>query len=350
MALKDIVDVQITRQTAALTRVGFGTLAFVYDVSVAPASRILEFGSAAEIAESTDLTSTAIDALSAAFTGDTTPDKVKAIYRLQGQVDPGDDEDYTDALSAAEAVDEDWYCVTIQSRSSGDIQEVAQWVEARQKIFIAATSESAVIDPLEDTDVGSILAAASYARTALIYSVDAGSTWPDTAWAGPLLPLDPGSVTWAFKRVAGTAGEKFPSSAITALEAKRVTRLETIQGLTRTIGGYTADSGAYIDVIRGLDWLRQRLAEDIFLKLANSAKIPYTNAGIAIIESAVRARLQDAIDNDVLADDENLTVTVPLASETDQNDRANRILRDVNFTARLAGAIHKVIVRGVATV
>jgi hypothetical protein len=43
-------------------------------------------------------------------------------------------------------------------------------------------------------------------------------------------------------------------------------------------------------------------------------------------------------------------VTVPDVADTDPTDRANRLLRDVRFTARLAGAIHKVIVRGVAIV
>ena len=40
------------------------------------------------------------------------------------------------------------------------------------------------------------------------------------------------------------------------------------------------------------------------------------NAGIAIIEMAVLARLQDAINRNVLADDENLTVSVPDVADT----------------------------------
>jgi hypothetical protein len=352
MALKDIVDVQIVRLTAALTRVGFGTLAFVYDTETAPISgaRVLEFGDAEEVAESDDLTTTAKAALSAAFSGDLRPTRVKAIYRLVEQVDPADNENYAEVLSAADSYDPDWYAVTIESRDAVNILSVAEWVEARDKIFIAASSDAGILDPAEDEDIGSELASLSYARTGLIYSADAGSAWPDTAWAGPILPYDPGSVTWAFKRVAGVAGEAFSASAITALENKRVTRVETIQGLTRTIGGYTADAGAYFDIIRGLDWLKQRLAEDIFMRLVNSPKIPYTNTGIAMVESVVRARLQNAVGLNVIADDENLTVTVPDVADTDPTDRANRLLRDVRFTARLAGAIHKVIVRGVAIV
>lgn len=350
MALRDIVDVQITRQTAALTRVGFGTLAFVYDRDEVPSARILSFGSAEEVANSADLTTNAKAALTAAFSGDTRPTRVKAIYRLSDQNDPDDNENYEEVLSIAEELDSDWYCVTVESRDPVNINAVATWVEARDKIFIAATQDAGVLDPLNDTDIGSVLAAASFARTALIYAAQANTQWPDTAWAGPLLALDPGSITWAFKRVAGVTGTVFPASAITALEAKRVTRIETIQGLTRTIGGYTSDAGAFIDIIHGLDWLKQRLAEDIFTRLVNSPKIPYTNAGIAMVEAVIRARLSDAIEKNVLADDENLAVTVPDVADTDEIDRANRLLRDVYFTARLAGAVHKVIVRGTASV
>lgn len=350
MALKDIVDVQITRQSAALTRVGFGTLAFVYDTTTVPSARVLEFGDADEVADSGDLTATAKAALTAAFNGDLTPTSVKAIYRLTGQVDPEDDETFVDALNAASALDSDWYAITIQSRVLGDVLAVAAWTEARDKIFIAASSDSGIIDPLSTGDIASQLLALSYSRTGMIYTADAASTWPDLSWAGGVIPYDPGSVTWAFKRVSGSAGEAFTAAEVTALEAKRVTRLETIQGLTRTIGGYTFDAGAFIDLIQSIDWLKQRMAEDIFIALVNATKIPYTDEGIAIIEEKVRNRLSDAIARNIIADDENLTVTVPEATNTDPIDRANRLLRDVKFTARLAGAIHKVIVRGVATV
>lgn len=349
MALRDIVDVQITRQTSAITRVGFGTLAFVYDTDTAPGVRVQSFVNADEV-DASSLPDAAKAALTAAFSGDLRPPVVKAIYRLGEQLEPENDESYLDALEAAAEYDNDWYALTIQSRSSSDIATVAPWIEARDKIFIAATADPNVLDPVIDADIASQMLVMSYARTAVIYSSSAETTWPDTGWAGPILPNDPGSVTWAFKRIAGVPGETFVGSEIQALEAKRATRLETIQGLTRTIGGYTSDPGAFIDLIRGLDWLKQRLAEDIFFQLVNSPKIPYTNAGIAVIEGVVRARLSDAIARNVLVDDENLTVTVPDVLDTDPNDRANRLLRDVNFTARLAGAIHKVIVRGTATI
>lgn len=350
MALRDVVDVQISRQTATITRAGFGTLAFVFDAVTAPSARVLAFGSADEVDSSTELTANAKAALTAAFSGDLAPTLVKAIYRLTGQVNPDNDETYSQALTAAQNLDEQWYAFGIESRAEDDILAVAAWAEARTKIFVAASPDADILLANETTDVASRLLAGSFSRTALIYSAEANTKFPDMAWAGGVLPNDPGTVTWAFKRVPGVEGQTFTAAQITALDNKRVSRVENIQSLSRAIGGYTSDPGAFLDIIRGMDWLSQSMAEDVFITLAQSGKIPYTNAGIAIIETAVRARLQIAINRDVLADDEYLTVTTPDISATSSGDRANRILRDVNFTGRLAGAIHRVIIRGVVTV
>lgn len=350
MALRNVVDVQILRQTASITRVGFGTLAFIYDTTTVPSARVLSFGNSDEIDDSTDLTATAKAALASAFSGNLNPVMVKAIYRLTDQAAAEDNESYVEALSAAQTVDEDWYAVTIQSRLDDDILAVAGWVESRKKIFISATASAGVLDPASTTDIGSRLLVANMSRTALLYAASAGTTWPDLAWAGGQLPNDPGSVTWAFKAVRGTAGQTFTSAQISSLEAKRVSRLETILGLSSVIGGFTSEPGAFVDIIRGVDWLAQSMAEDIFTLLVQSPKIPFTNEGIAMVETVIWSRLQIAVNRNVIADNEQLTVTTPDVSETTASDRANRILRDVFFTAQLAGALHRVIVRGTVSV
>ena len=92
--------------------------------------------------------------------------------------------------------------------------------------------------------------------------------------------------------------------------------------------------------------------------LVNNEKVPYTDAGIAIVEGAIRQSLRQGQVNGGIApveyDEEgnkNLgyTVTVPLAANISANQKATRILQDVTFTARLAGAIHVVEIRGQLT-
>lgn len=77
--------------------------------------------------------------------------------------------------------------------------------------------------------------------------------------------------------------------------------------------------------------------------------MPFTERGGAILETELRAALLRAIDAGILADDTEITIEIPKVSEISANDRANRIFKTIRFTARLAGAIHYVEIRGVVT-
>jgi hypothetical protein len=127
------------------------------------------------------------------------------------------------------------------------------------------------------------------------------------AWAGRMLPTDPGSQTWAHKRLIGVESANLSTAQRTNLFAKKGNLLSTIAGLSNTRYG-TMASGEFIDIIRGIDWLVQRMREDIFRAFVNTGKIPYTGAGIAAIENIVRARLRIAQGIGLIAPD---TATVP---------------------------------------
>jgi Protein of unknown function (DUF3383). len=84
--------------------------------------------------------------------------------------------------------------------------------------------------------------------------------------------------------------------------------------------------------------------------MANSKKIPYTAAGATIIESEIRAQLNDGIRVGGLADNPSPVVRVPDVLSVAPNLRAQRIFEGIEFEARLAGAIHFVKIRGTVTV
>lgn len=199
------------------------------------------------------------------------------------------------------------------------------------------------------TDLGQELAALSLDRTALMYSANADAQFPEAAWAGGILPLDPGSVTWAFKTLAGITVDALTATQKAKAIGNNVNVYTTVGGVNLTQNG-TMASGRFIDIRRGVDWLQARMEENIFFQVANLPKIPFTDAGIAIIQNEISAVLQDGIDNNVIADNPEPSITVPRALSVSANDRANRLLPDVKFEARLAGAIHKVIVRGTVSV
>lgn len=92
--------------------------------------------------------------------------------------------------------------------------------------------------------------------------------------------------------------------------------------------------------------------------LINREKLPYTDAGIALVEGVLNKVLKLGQDRGGITpteydDDGNrnlgYTITVPKAANISANKKAQRVLDDVKFTARLAGAIHAVNINGSLT-
>lgn len=257
----------------------------------------------------------------------------------QDHADPGVAADLTAILAA----DSGWYGLVSLFNSTAEILAIAAWTEANGRFFSAQTVDSAVTTAATD-DVASALKTAAYARTALIYSGATGN-FADAAWAGKCLPFDPGSETWKFKTLAGVPATKLTATQVNNLKTKNANYYSTVAGRNITSEGITS-SGEYIDVIRGRDWFTARLQERIFLRLANAKKLPFTDAGIAVVEGEVRAQLEDAMGVGFLARDPAPTVTVPKASAVSAPDKAARHLRGVTFDAVIAGAIHKLTING----
>lgn len=339
MALKDVVDVQISLAVSGLVRVGFGTMLFISEYAAAPHARVIEFSDADEAAADANINAATLLAVQRFFGGDLKSDKVKVGYKLATET-------WAEALTACQDFDPAWYAFALDTATAADITEGAVWAQPRTKLFIAKTVDALVLDPIDTTDIGSTLLAAEYDRTALIYSSVAATDYPDMAWAGGILPENPGSVTWAFKRVPGIAADAFTGSEITALEAKRVTRIENIQGISRTFGGYVSRPAVFIDIRRGIDYVSQRIAEDLLVLLTSVKKVPGDDRGSVMVENVIRSRLLQSMDEDILINDDEWTVFVPLFAERDQTDREARFLDGCTFTANLVGAVHKVSVRG----
>lgn len=86
------------------------------------------------------------------------------------------------------------------------------------------------------------------------------------------------------------------------------------------------------------------MQEQIFFRLINSKKIPYTSSGFSQIESEVRSVLDQATANGGV---DSYTVNVPQVLAIPEMVRAQRVLDHISFEARLAGAVSRVVVRGV---
>ncbi len=262
----------------------------------------------------------------------------------QDHADPGIGTDLANiALENSE-----WYGIVHLYNSKACIDSVTTFAAANKKLFIAQTQDSAVVTTaISGTDdVAEANKSAANRRTAIIYHPKTAA-FADAAWLGKCLPFDPGSETWKFKTLTGVSAVGLTNTHLTNLRAKTCNFYYTVAGRNITAEGLVG-SVEFIDTIRGLDWFEARLGERIMLLLSNATKVPFTDAGIARVEGEVRAQLVDGVDAGFLAP--GFTVTVPKAADVSSLDKAARLLPDIEFTATLAGAIHKVTINGVISV
>lgn len=454
MSLDSIIDIQISRETTAVTRAGFGTLAIIAefqpDKTTTEFDRYRYYGSLSELTDDGWLTSDAVyKAAQIAFAQNPTISRIMVGRKAES----GTDADFATALTAIEAETSDWYgfaimstesrivfnadfvaddsiVVTVDGQASSSVpfntdhattmddivtaieaitgigtvtaediagdtdnrtiditvdesaantltvavtnggsgtaqgtaytsitdtaqseyENAAVWAETQKKIFFICDDNADIYDAGSTTDIAAVTSAANYDRTAVIYHEDAQGdlipSWLETGWAGRLFPLNPGQATWKFKTIAGVSPSSLTTGQVTAVENKNANVYITVGGVNITQQG-TVASGEYIDVIRGVDWLEARIQEAIFTELVNAEKIPYTDGGIQVIKSALDSVLDLAIRRGVLADYES---SAPLASNISTADKLARTLPDITFSGTLAGAIHKVEVRGTVSV
>lgn len=261
------------------------------------------------------------------------------------------------ALAAAQRETDDWYGVSLASRAEADILDAAAWVEANEKLLGVTSADAGIIDAGDTTDIASQLEQQQYFRTHVWYHADAANEWLDAAIAARAFTFYPGQETWALKRLAGIEYDTLTEGQAQAAFAKNANTFEQFRNFAVTQNGKTA-AGEWIDVIRFRDWLVEQIKINVVSAMINAdGKVPYTDPGIQIIVTAMRAALDLGVRRngiappELAADDDtrmipSYTVRFPRSQAVAFNDKANRILRDVGFTARLAGAIHTVQIRG----
>lgn len=253
-------------------------------------------------------------------------------------------------LAAIALADSDWYGLALDSNSKAEVVAAAAWIEANGKLFIAQTGDSDVLDGGSTTDVLSTIKASTYGRTAGLLHLSIAAQWMAAGLAAQRFTAQAGSDTWAYKTIAAVSTHRsLTSTERTAALAKNATIYETNAGVNVTVGGKVA-GGEWIDVVRGLDWLRARLRERVFGVLISSPKVPYTQAGIDTIGEAVKGVLDVAASPAVqLLADGTQSVLVPKVGNVTTTDKQNRTLSNVQWSARLAGAIHLADIAGTVT-
>lgn len=266
-------------------------------------------------------------------------------------------ESVADMMNAITAEDDDFYGWCLTSRTQEDVLAAAEWTEAQIKIFGTSTNEEGALNADSETDTLFKLFNGNYFRTFAFYHAKAATESIEAAIMARCFSILPGGETWANKRLASITADNLTETQFNAVKAKNGNTFERFRNIAITQRGMVA-GGEWIDIIRFRDWLQEEITTNVFNALVNNNKIPYTDEGIAIIENQVRAALDLGTKRGGVAPDEydengdinkGYVITVPRASSISPTQKASRILDDVNFTARVAGAIHAVKIYGSLT-
>lgn len=253
-------------------------------------------------------------------------------------------------LAAIESEDPAWYGLTLALNTEDTIVTAATWCEGRTKVFFPQSMDWNVVDAGESTDVASLLLAGSYTRTCGIWKRGMGGLcWAGAAFLIQVLAPAPGEASPVHVSLATVPVDKLRTGERAALTAKNWTRYTNFGGFNRTFEGKTP-SGRFIDVTRGIDWIKAMIQQDLSTYLYVNPKVPYTTSGLAGVRGVVENAIRRGLATGLVADDTAIVVNVPAIEDTDAADRANRIVRGVTFSFRLAGAAHRFVVSGTVTV
>jgi hypothetical protein len=280
---------------------------------------------------------------------------VPSTMTFTGQAIPAD-ANWTAALSKIKEQNNDWYAISVSARQMANQQECAQWIQANEKLGGLCSGDSTISDE-ETGDVAAWAKLNNIERVFVFFHPDAKledaqvdalaltDPIPEAAYFGKMLTKQPGSATWKFKELQSVPTYELMQGQVTNVENKNATWYMTTADVPMTSNGQVA-SGEYIDVIHGLDWLKARIQNLVFTALINVNKVPFTDEGIQMVVSPLKAALEEGKKNSILASYE---ITFPAVADVSVTDKGKRFLPDVNFTGVLAGAIHSTKINGVVT-
>ena len=252
-----------------------------------------------------------------------------------------------------------WYCICPVGLTKKQVEEVIQWTETQNKLC----------GYMDDDPDNPIVQAGIYLRSYPVYP-KVTPDQPDEevplenkygmaiAMAAKAMNYHAGEETWALKPLSAVTPSKLNSTFIKKLEGANISYVLTVASKNITQGGKTS-GGEWIDVIRFRDWLQNDMQVRVVnLLITYKGKVPYTDGGIALVQNQMIASLKDGqryggicpteYDEDG-NENPGFVTSVPLAANITATQKASRKLVDVSFTARLAGAIHMVTIKGTLT-
>lgn len=229
--------------------------------------------------------------------------------------------------------------------AAADVSAISTAVEALDgKMYFAGL----------DTDDTTTITTSGLRRTVLFYcDATEAVPVPEAALVGETAGRAAGSFTYKNLILSGVPARELTDTEIDAIHKKGGITFVAKAGDNVTSEGKVA-GGEFIDIIDSEDYIIQQLTYKTQKVLNNTAKVPYDNNGIALLETVAVDVLQTAYNNGMIVTNEDGTpgykVSYALRENTSETDRANRLYIGGSFSFALTGAIHQVEITGSITV
>ena len=159
---------------------------------------------------------------------------------------------------------------------------------------------------------------------------------PVAAIAGEVGGLEVGSYTINNLMVKGVSGLELSQEEIEEVHAKGGVTFVVSAGDVVVSEGKSV-GGSYVDNVDGNDYIKQQLEYHTQKVFNNNLKVPYTNAGIAMLENAGTNVMKDAQNKGIV---DTFEVKYDLREDVPEADRTARKYFGGKITYTMAGAIH----------
>ena len=335
----DVIDVTITTETTPISREGFGLPLILsgekeleYTVYTDAADVATEFGSDSETA-----------AIANRLKGQSPAPNRIAVIGVDYTAGTDTPSKLTDALNTEKDKGNfDWYFLLATEQGDDEVKALADYANSNNKFFAGSKDNNTILD---EADMNND-------RTLVLMHTEP-TQYPAEGLIGIVAPQDPGSLTWAYQQVQGVTVSGFDDTETLDILDKNGNVIVKKSGMEFTYEGKTV-GGEYADITRSKDFIKARIEEEVLFTTVNANKIPFTQAGVNQIVSAIESALRMAVNNGIIGIDADgnpeYEITAPGVDDIAESDRANRVLPNVEAVIRLAGAIHETKLNVVLTV
>ena len=326
MGFKKDFNVNITRLTTAVAQRGFGKILILSNDKDLAYKEYTDISGVAPDFASTTKTYKIAEALFSQKV-----EKIAIFGKLT--TTPAD---LVTALNTLIITQNSWFGLACTLNTDPAIAALATWTDTQEKVYAVTSQNKAIKNASNKTMI-------AYHPTEYIMEKSLAY----------MLVQEIGGTDLDGKAISGITASLINATEYATFKTNNINVAVEKFGNVVIDGGDMA-GGEKIDVILGEFWIKIRMEEDLAQLKLNSPKIPYTNAGVALLVDVASNRLKLAARQGIVAFDDagipEFTITYLPVEEVPQADRANRKYDYVRWEARLAGAIRQGTIYGVLSV